>query len=63
MILDITGIYLIPGNGGRDCPGNGTVPGVECACEECAYGMCCQEDRPPSDCLVCTDQDCPGRTR
>ncbi len=23
MIIDITGIELIPANGGRDCPGNG----------------------------------------
>lgn len=23
MILDVTGIELIPGNNGEDCPGNG----------------------------------------
>lgn len=23
MIVNVTGIELIPGNGGRDCPGNG----------------------------------------
>ncbi len=59
MILDITGIHLIPGNRGMDCPGNGAVPGVECACEECDYGMCCWEEHDPAKCLVCRDADCP----
>lgn len=31
---------LIPGNGGRDCPGNGYGK-KECACDECDYFLCC----------------------
>ena len=41
MYIDITGIILIPGNHGSDCPGNGTVPGVECCCDECDFFLCC----------------------
>ena len=26
MYIDVTGIILIPGNYGSDCPGNGMVP-------------------------------------
>ncbi len=33
MIIDITGIELIPGNHGKDCPGNGEN-GNECCCDE-----------------------------
>ena len=35
MIVDITGIILLPGNGGLDCLGNGE--NGECCCEECDY--------------------------
>ena len=34
MIIDITGIELIPGNGGKDCPGNGEN-GNECVHLKC----------------------------
>ncbi len=56
MIVDITGIILIPGNGGQDCPGNGDHPGIECACDECDYLMCCFWGR--EDCRKCTDANC-----
>ena len=39
MIVDVTGIVLIPGNGGRDCPGNGETG--ECCCDECDYMIKC----------------------
>ena len=41
MILDITGVILLPGNGGKDCPGNGRFG--ECCCDECDYLMACME--------------------
>ena len=37
MIVDVTGVVLIPGNQGRDCPGNGNQPNIECCCDECDY--------------------------
>ena len=42
MILDITGIILLPGNGGGDCPGNGQSG--ECCCDECDYYLTCFPD-------------------
>ena len=59
MIIDITGIVLIPGNQGRDCPGNGENPEMECCCEECDYMMCCMEQHDEESCIGCTDRDCP----
>ena len=40
MIIDITGTILIPGNLGKDCPGNGEN-GNECCCDECNYFLYC----------------------
>ena len=42
-------ITLIPGDGGRNCPGNGEhrdADGnlIEICCDECDYLMCCMED-------------------
>lgn len=59
MLIDITGTVLIPGNGGKDCPGNGERSGIECCCEECDYFLCCQDSHDPKQCLVCKDQNCP----
>ena len=61
MIIDVTGVQLIPGNGGADCPGNGERVGdngkiIECCCDECDYMLCCYEDMPCADCV---DPDCP----
>ena len=59
MIIDVTGTVLLPGNGGKDCPGNGYHTGIECCCDECAYMLCCfSEDIGPS-CTICMDLDCP----
>ncbi len=46
MRKDITGTPIIPGNGGRDCPGNGLHRDeqgniIECCCDECDHLMCC----------------------
>lgn len=61
MIIDVTGVYLIPGNGGKDCPGNGAHidengKRIECCCDECDYMMCCHEG-----CIgaLCDDLLCP----
>ena len=59
MIYDVTGVILVPGNLGKDCPGNGTVPGVECCCDECDYMLCCVETHDPEECRKCSDLRCP----
>ncbi len=46
MIIDITGIILTPGNGGKDCLGNGEHTDknenlIECCCDECDYYFEC----------------------
>ena len=56
MIIDETGVILIPGNGGKDCPGNGTDPTGACCCDECDYMMCYYTEQ---DCDVCGDENCP----
>ena len=56
LIKDITGTILIPGNQGRDCPGNGEDPIVECCCEECDYLLCCLGN---TECYDCKEQNCP----
>ena len=59
MIRDITGTVLIPGNFGKDCPGNGSNPDVECCCDECDYMMCCLPTHNIAECSKCEDKDCP----
>lgn len=68
MILDISGIELIPGNQGIYCPGNGMQKDVfglpiECCCDECDYYICCYVNSIESACFVCSDQDCPNRQK
>lgn len=68
MIMDASGIELKPGNGGKDCPGNGkhTDPYgdiIECCCDECDYLMCCMDDYNMNECMGCTEQDCLHATR
>ena len=66
MIIDVTGIELIPGNGGRDCPGNGShlddkgLP-IECCCDECNYYLCCLESHTEEDCKQCHNRGCPRK--
>ena len=59
MIIDVTGIELIPGNCGRDCPGRYEAAGLNCCCNECDYMICCLETHDPEECINCRDQDCP----
>ena len=59
MIIDITGVELIPGNAGKDCPGNGMHPDVECCCDACDYLLCCMESYSETECLTCSDTKCP----
>ncbi len=59
MIIDVTGVELIPGDLGKNCPANGENPLVECACDECDYLLCCIGE---VSCDVCTDRDCPKST-
>lgn len=63
MIID-TGVELIPGNGGKDCPGNGL--GVDeqgnplpWCCDECDYGLCCYGLPHETSCVDCDDVFCP----
>ena len=56
MIADITGVVLLPGNNGEDCPGNGLSG--ECCCDECDYMLFCFGIVQPS-CESCCDQACP----
>lgn len=60
MILDITGIELIPGNNGENCFGNGKHyhkdrSPIECCCDECDYMQCCFM----TNCKICDDTKCP----
>lgn len=59
MIIDITGIVLIPGNCGKDCPGSWELAGYDCCCDECDYMLCCLENHDAQECLQCGDKDCP----
>jgi len=61
MIIDVTGVPLIPGNGGEDCPGNGRHTDeanrpIPCCCDECDYMMCCYEGCERE---TCTETACP----
>ena len=64
MILDSDGIELLPGNGGRECPGNGKSWGekgkrIECRCDECDYLYCCTVMQKREECRNCDDKNCP----
>ena len=59
MIIDVSGTVLIPGNHGKDCPGNGSDLSVECCCDECDYMLCCVDTQYPLHCYTCEDTHCP----
>lgn len=49
MLIDVTGIELTPGNGGKHCLGNGKHYDdngnlIEICCDECDYYLCCLDD-------------------
>ena len=61
MIVDVTGVVLVPGNGGRDCPGNGETYDaqghlIECCCDEWDDLLCCVAQ---TECSRCRDGACP----
>ena len=58
LIIDVTGVTLIPGNQGKDCPGNGTNPAIECCCDECDYMLCCCAV-DLGQCNLCKEYKCP----
>ncbi len=64
MIIDGTGVEIIPGERGVHCPGNGNKKDsqgkpIECCCEECDYYMCCSESHQKEECESCFDEYCP----
>ena len=61
MIVDCTGIELIPGNHGADCPGSWEHAGMDCCCDECDYMLCCMEKNWKELCRNCQDRCCPRR--
>ena len=64
MIIDVTGIELTPGEGGKYCAGNGEhidENGIllECCCDECDYMICCLIMKCYEKCRECSDDLCP----
>ena len=69
MIIDVTGIELTPGNGGKNCLGNGehyydNGEQYECCCDACGYMLCCYIEPSPAECAECIYVECPrsGKT-
>ena len=62
-IIDITGTELTPGNGGKNCLGNGTHPGIEICCDGCDFFLRCYEIGCMNCCLNCTGVGCGDRVR
>ena len=66
MLIDVTGIEITPGNGGRDCLGNGSHYNnegklIECCCNECDYMKCCIEEYNMQECIECGVGECPRK--
>ena len=63
MIIDVTGIELIPGKRGKRCPGGGNCKDgnqeVIICCNECDYLVCCTSRCYWAYCWVCNDILCP----
>ncbi|MBO5021695.1 MAG: hypothetical protein J6J13_05330 [Clostridia bacterium] len=64
MIIDATGVVLLPGRNGQDCLGNGLQRNekgeiIECCCDECNYMICCTELFDPQKCETCSARECP----
>ena len=55
LIAGVTGIILMPGNQGKDCPGNSANPAVSCCCDECDSMLYCFDTEYPSQCSTCKD--------
>ncbi len=62
-MFDVSGVEIIPGNRGENCPGNGKHYDeqgdlIECCCDECDYLMCCIS-ATLTTCTSCKDDKCP----
>lgn len=44
LIDPSTGVELRPSYKGKNCPGNGEHPGIECCCDGCDYFLTCFPD-------------------
>ncbi len=65
VLIDVTGVVLLPGAFGRDCCGNGSHfasngDAIECCCDECDYLKCCTDDDWQILCRECGNADCPS---
>lgn len=54
LIIDPSGTLLTPGNGGKNCRGNGNYKNIfgktiECCCDECDYLMACINKNIPQN--------------
>lgn len=66
MIFDVTGMELVPGNHGIDCPGNDMYYDAvnnpdACCCNECDYYLCCITKDYQKMCQSCDEYDCPRK--
>ncbi len=64
MFIDVTGVKLIPGNNGDNCPGNGETFDengelIGMCCDECNFLMCCLPGHDKKKCIVCKRNECP----
>lgn len=63
MIVDVSGVVLTPGNGGKNCAGNGEhfdEQGnlIEYCCDECDFLLCCTYK---CNCKNCDKEQCPNK--
>ena len=58
MLKDMSDIKLIPGDMGRNCPGNGENGEYECFCDECDYMLCCTAQHDVKQCESCDRKEC-----
>jgi len=64
MYIEVDRIMLVPGNYGKDCPGNGLHKDsngniIECLCDECDFLLCCTEENYKEACEGCPETECP----
>lgn len=57
------GFKITPGNGGKECKGNGTYKDddgneIECLCDECDFFMCCIDEDFEKYCENCDESEC-----
>ena len=52
------GFKFVPGNFGKDCPGNGEDKSIECQCDECDFLMCCIDEDFEKYCTDCIEYEC-----